>query len=218
MNAGLQTASPATLIRRRPERAILSEILARPFAFVRGDARTLRVPARRTASRTRDSGPRVPAARSVTNARRLALIRLREALTAQVAFGGAVLDCALLDTSRGGARVHLLAPAEVPETATLTLPGGDCWTVQRRWQRGEEVGFKVVEAGQGNATATGRGVDAIRRDPASLPARNAAGGHRRRRGARDPAVLAVAALHWAAVASLALPFAAAGASVWLGPK
>src|SRR5215217_1084657 len=83
---------------------------------------------------------------------------------AQLAFGGAVFECALLDTSRGGARVHLLAPAEVPETATLRLPGGDCWTVQRRWQTGEEVGFQLVEPGQGSATTTGRGVDAIRRD------------------------------------------------------
>lgn len=62
---------------------------------------------------------------------------------AQLAFGGSVRDCALLDTSRGGARVHLLAPAEVPEIATLRL-GGESWTVQRRWQKGEEVGFKVV--------------------------------------------------------------------------
>lgn len=63
---------------------------------------------------------------------------------AQLAFDGSVLDCALLDTSRGGARVHLLAPAELPEIATLRLPGGESWTVQRRWQRGSEAGFKVV--------------------------------------------------------------------------
>jgi hypothetical protein len=35
--------------------------------------------------------------------------------SAQIAFDGSVVDCALLDTARGGARVHLLAPAEVPE-------------------------------------------------------------------------------------------------------
>ena len=66
---------------------------------------------------------------------------------AQLAFGASVLDCALLDTSRGGARVHLLAPAEVPEIATLRLRCGNSWTVQRRWQRGSEVGFKVVGNG-----------------------------------------------------------------------
>lgn len=62
---------------------------------------------------------------------------------AQIAFGGSVLDCALLDTSRGGARIHLLAPAEVPEVVTLRL-GGESWTLERRWQNGQEVGFKVV--------------------------------------------------------------------------
>ena len=65
---------------------------------------------------------------------------------AQIAFGGSVLDCALLDTSRGGARVHLLAPAEVPEIVTLRADGAS-WTVQRRWQKGQEVGFKVVGNG-----------------------------------------------------------------------
>jgi len=62
---------------------------------------------------------------------------------AQIAFGGSVLDCALFDTARGGARVHLFAPAEVPEIVTLRA-GGESWTVQRRWQKGSEVGFKVV--------------------------------------------------------------------------
>jgi len=66
---------------------------------------------------------------------------------AQVVFGATILDCALLDTSRGGARVHLLAPGEVPEIATLRLRCGASWTVQRRWQRDAEVGFKVVGGG-----------------------------------------------------------------------
>ena len=62
---------------------------------------------------------------------------------AQVAFGPSVVDCALLEISRGGARVHLLAPVEVPEIVTLRL-GGETWTMQRRWQKGPEVGFKVA--------------------------------------------------------------------------
>ena len=65
---------------------------------------------------------------------------------AQIAFEGLVLDCALLDTSRGGARVHLLASAQVPEIVTLRADG-ESWTVQRRWQKGQEVGFKVVGNG-----------------------------------------------------------------------
>ncbi len=66
---------------------------------------------------------------------------------AQIAFGGFVLDCALLDASRGGAQVRLLVAAEVPEIATLRLPAGESWTVRRQWQRGAQVGFKVVGTG-----------------------------------------------------------------------
>jgi hypothetical protein len=62
---------------------------------------------------------------------------------AQVSFGASVLDCALLETSRGGARIHLLASTEVPEIVMLRM-GGESWTLQRRWQKGLEVGFKVV--------------------------------------------------------------------------
>lgn len=68
------------------------------------------------------------------------------ARAAQVAFDGSVLHCALLDASRGGARVYLLTPAAVPETATLRLLGGASWAVRRRWQKGALVGFSVVEA------------------------------------------------------------------------
>ena len=66
---------------------------------------------------------------------------------AQIAFGGFVLDCALLDASRGGAQVHLWAAAEVPEIAALRLPGGESWTVRRQWQRGAQIVFKVVGTG-----------------------------------------------------------------------
>ncbi len=63
---------------------------------------------------------------------------------AQIAFSGMVLDCALLETSRGGARIHLLATAAIPDIATLRLGSSESWTVERRWQQGAEVGFKVV--------------------------------------------------------------------------
>ena len=63
---------------------------------------------------------------------------------AQIAFGGSVLDCALLDTSPGGARVYLPAGAEVTEIATLRLRGGESWTVRRQWQQGSQAGFEVV--------------------------------------------------------------------------
>jgi len=63
---------------------------------------------------------------------------------ARVAFDGAVLDCALMDTTRGGARVHLMDPAAVPEFAVLRLGRGGDWTVRRQWQQGAQVGFSVV--------------------------------------------------------------------------
>jgi len=63
---------------------------------------------------------------------------------ARVAFGGTVLDCALMETSRGGARVHLMDPAAVPGIAVLRLCTGEAWTVRRQWQQGAQVGFSVV--------------------------------------------------------------------------
>ena len=39
--------------------------------------------------------------------------------TGQFAFGGSVLDCALLDVPRGGARMHLLVSAALPEITAL---------------------------------------------------------------------------------------------------
>ena len=66
---------------------------------------------------------------------------------AQIVFGRLVLDCALLDASRSGGQVRLLAAVEVPEIAALRLPGGESWTVRRQWQRGAQVGFEFVGAG-----------------------------------------------------------------------
>ena len=71
---------------------------------------------------------------------------------AQLAFGGLVLDCALLDVSGGGTQVRLLTAAEVPEIATLRLLDGESWPVRRQWQRGTQVGFKI--AGTGFPTIT----------------------------------------------------------------
>ena len=63
---------------------------------------------------------------------------------AQIAFGGSVLDCTLLETSRNGARIRLSAHAEVPETATLRLHSGESWMVERCWRKGPQIGFKVI--------------------------------------------------------------------------
>jgi hypothetical protein len=63
---------------------------------------------------------------------------------AQIAFGGSVLDCALLDVSPDGARVFLRALADVPNLVTLTLPGGESRPMRCRWQIGLQVGLEVV--------------------------------------------------------------------------
>lgn len=63
---------------------------------------------------------------------------------ARIAFDSAVLDCALMEATRGGARVHLMDPAAVPEIAVLRLGCGASWTVRRQWQQGAQVGFSVV--------------------------------------------------------------------------
>ena len=63
---------------------------------------------------------------------------------AQIAFGGSVLDCVLLDVSPHGAQLHLMAPAEVPELVTLRLPDGESRSMRRCWRRGSHIGFEVV--------------------------------------------------------------------------
>ena len=63
---------------------------------------------------------------------------------AQVAFRNAVLDGVLMNVSPQGALVHLFEEAELPDIATLSLSGGETWTVRRRWQHGAHVGFEIV--------------------------------------------------------------------------
>lgn len=63
---------------------------------------------------------------------------------AQIAFGGSVLDCVLLDVSPHGAHLHLMAPADVPCLVTLRLPHGESRPMRRCWQQGSHIGFEVV--------------------------------------------------------------------------
>jgi hypothetical protein len=65
---------------------------------------------------------------------------------AQIAFGAAVIECALLNASHAGVGVFLKAPADVPDLATLRLPGGESRPVRRRWQNGLLAGFEFVGA------------------------------------------------------------------------
>ena len=70
--------------------------------------------------------------------------RCRMFKPAHVVLDDAVLDCVLLDLSPGGAQVCLLARAELPDRATLWLPGGGSRPMRRRWQRGSRIGFEAV--------------------------------------------------------------------------
>jgi hypothetical protein len=86
------------------------------------------------AGEARAGGPWVP--------RRHARCRMFKA--AYVVTDGAALGCVLLDLSPGGARICLLARAELPDLVTLWLPGGGSRPVRRRWQRGLQIGFEAV--------------------------------------------------------------------------
>ena len=70
--------------------------------------------------------------------------RRRVSEPAQIAFGGTVLACALLDASPGGAQVFLERYADVPDLVTLRFPGGGSWPVRCCWQNGPHVGLEVV--------------------------------------------------------------------------
>ncbi len=68
--------------------------------------------------------------------------RLSVIKAAQLAFGGSVLDCVLLDVSPHGVRLYFPTPTEVPALATLRLKDGESRTIRRRWQTGSQAGFE----------------------------------------------------------------------------
>jgi hypothetical protein len=70
--------------------------------------------------------------------------RTRMMRAAQIAFGGSVVECALLDASPGGVRVFLKAPVDVPDLVALRLPGGESRPSRCRWQTGLIAGFEFV--------------------------------------------------------------------------
>lgn len=58
---------------------------------------------------------------------------------------GTSQGCVIVNLSRVGVRIHLLAEGEAPETLMLHLPGGVVRAARRRWQHDAEVGFEFVE-------------------------------------------------------------------------
>ncbi len=63
---------------------------------------------------------------------------------AQIAFGGSVVDCVLLEASPEGVQLHLKAPLDVPDLVTLRFPDGESRAMRRRWQRRAHIGLEIV--------------------------------------------------------------------------
>ena len=63
---------------------------------------------------------------------------------AKLVFGGAILDCTVLDLSTSGARLTLGAPARLAGEFALHMPGGSVYAARLRWSRGREIGLELV--------------------------------------------------------------------------
>ena len=63
---------------------------------------------------------------------------------AKLMFGGAILDCTVLDLSASGARLTLGAPARLAGDFALHMPGGSVYAARRRWSRGREIGLEFI--------------------------------------------------------------------------
>jgi hypothetical protein len=62
----------------------------------------------------------------------------------EILFGGTTLKAAVLDLSRGGARLFLHPPGEVPELVMLRLPDHALRPARRCWQRDGQIGFAFL--------------------------------------------------------------------------
>jgi len=78
--------------------------------------------------------------------------------SAKIAFGGEILDAAVLELSRGGARLYLRRAAAIPAQVQLHLPDGTIVVARQRWRQDEHIGFAFAPC-------------AADRDPTSPPAR-----------------------------------------------
>ena len=63
---------------------------------------------------------------------------------AKLVFGGAILDCTVLDLSPSGARLSLGAPARFSGNFALHMPGGSVYAARLCWARGREVGLEFI--------------------------------------------------------------------------
>ena len=79
-------------------------------------------------------------------ARRAERCRCRSSEPARIAFGGTVLDCAVVNLSHGGAEVCLRSPADVPGLVVLRLPGGESRPMRCVWHNGLHLGLLATGA------------------------------------------------------------------------
>jgi hypothetical protein len=71
--------------------------------------------------------------------------RTRVIKSARIISAEKVLDCVVLDLSATGARIHLTAEWDVPETVLLRLPDGAVRAARRCWQQDMDAGFEYIE-------------------------------------------------------------------------
>jgi hypothetical protein len=67
--------------------------------------------------------------------------RYRVIKGAKIVFGSTVIDCIVLNISKGGACIKTLADVAVPEHVILSFPNGGSFSAHRRWAKDREIGF-----------------------------------------------------------------------------
>lgn len=63
---------------------------------------------------------------------------------AKLVFGGAVLDCTVLDLSASGARLLMGTPARLSGDFAVHMPGGIVHAARLSWSRGREIGLEFI--------------------------------------------------------------------------
>jgi hypothetical protein len=72
--------------------------------------------------------------------------RSRTIKAGQISVGDLTIDCVVLDVSKGGARIYLRQPAEVPDQVAFKFKQGQSFAARVRWRAGEEIGFELTAA------------------------------------------------------------------------
>lgn len=70
--------------------------------------------------------------------------RARVIKRAKLVFGGAILDCTVLDLSASGARLLMGAPTRISGDFALHMPSGTVHAARISWSRGLEVGLEFI--------------------------------------------------------------------------